>query len=816
MINLQTYKPWPASWFLFFAMVCITPAAVVRIGTEIPAATKLTASMDILEKIDWLVVGPIHFDLNLEDPKIGGLDDGKRMRFSEAFLQKLLADASRVSDGMPLSTDDGIRRRLAVKAATINCYKTLRIFEPHEKVNDYFFGIAEIECDKPSQYCALIGNDEGIDVWLNGKLIGQTNDTNDVATPNYVLPMDLNKGVNEVIIRVKNTTRKSGFSFQIAPNVPAAIKLALATGSVIQKPVCSATAGMAIRIATAIKDLRLAIDVRNEVNETVFANDDMQNGCTLKLAEVLSPDVYVVTVKCAGETYTQSIIVGDVDLVAKQLAGRTEHCPGNPPDGAKINLDTIRRRMEILLNAPNRMEDDRGWQRKVAYTLSEWRSCLSAMEAGRNVFKGVVGLHLRGFRSQIDGQIQHYRVFVPAAYDPLKKALPLFIVFPTVTSASRPFIESAFVADHAGAMMLARYAERMNAGIVWIGYRGMPIGSPCEATHLDEVLGEVNRDYRIDRQRIVLVATCSGAIPAEMAAIEFPKRFAGLAILDGEFNGRMPLTETASCFLDSMEYRMWTSRSGSARTALARSDIPVYVVHDGDRDPGHGEIETTLRFLRLADSMKRDVTFCDLTEAKFFSTWESWETMFEWGSGQTNKDVDEKRIVPISPDDQAWPVARVFAGKFTLVEGTHGSESENAAIREIGASLQEAWHARYYQSCKIQTDEAYLSETKEDGNVVLIGNAATNRVWGAIDAKIPVKLSQTSVELFGEEWQGSNLSVQVACDYPGVPDRLVLLVGAWDIKQSHFGTFDLSADGWFRFAVWTENDGAAQLVFADR
>src|SRR5207245_1749275 len=90
--------------------------------------------------------------------------------------------------------------------------------------------------------------------------------------------------------------------------------------------------------------------------------------------------------------------------------------------------------------------------------------------------------------------------------------IPLVIIPATVISASRPFLESPFVADQAGAEWISRDAEKLGVGVLWAGYRVRPYGNPIDLAHLDEVTGAAARDYHFDSARFTLWGTSSAGL----------------------------------------------------------------------------------------------------------------------------------------------------------------------------------------------------------------------------------------------------------------------------------------------------------------
>ncbi|MSR63606.1 MAG: hypothetical protein EXS08_14310 [Planctomycetes bacterium] len=112
------------------------------------------------------------------------------------------------------------------------------------------------------------------------------------------------------------------------------------------------------------------------------------------------------------------------------------------------------------------------------------------------------------------------------------------------------------------------------------------------------------------------------------------------------------------------------------------------------------------------------------------------------------------------------PLKRAFANWFVLVVPTAGSAAENSATLERARYDAEVWWYRGNGDAEIITDEEYLAHGPEvwrlpegspPSNVILYGNADTNRAWKLVPEDFPLRVKRGSVRLGAQEWKGDAL-----------------------------------------------------------
>jgi hypothetical protein len=162
------------------------------------------------------------------------------------------------------------------------------------------------------------------------------------------------------------------------------------------------------------------------------------------------------------------------------------------------------------------------------------------------------------------------------------------------------------------------------------------------------------------------------------------------------------------------------------------------------------------------------------------------------------------------------PINHALADRFVVVEATNGTDADREACRRISRSFQEAWRKSQYGDCRVMADSALTVEEERSSNLVLIGNAETNKAWGQLAAKLPAHLKSDSIAIDGRTFQGKDLAIQGVVVHPDYPERRIVFIGSANPATAVFGTQELAIDGWFDYAIWRNVGGKAELIAAER
>jgi hypothetical protein len=389
--------------------------------------------------------------------------------------------------------------------------------------------------------------------------------------------------------------------------------------------------------------------------------------------------------------------------------------------------------------------------------------------------KDAPGLHIRGFSSSLDISTQHYRLYVPSTYQRGRK-LPLLIIMPTTVSASRrPFIESAFIANHRSAVRMSRVAERHGFALLWPGYRNIPDGLPCENAHLDEVLKAVQADYDLDLQRVHLHGICSGGIFAGNAAAKWPGRFASIIYNRAIFRRDWKLVGDG-------HLRDWMQCCDPAESILRNKGIAIFLTNTESALEGHGGIELAREFIDRAAGLGKTVT-ADLSPPAIDDM--LWERVFRWAASCKLERPDMETSDWNSRQGYSGPVLEVFATPMIVVQGTSGSEVEKKHIVKFIQRFQQYYAECFYgAACRVIKDTELGDADITSHSLIVIGNPKTNKMWRDLQGDVALETTDAGVVVGKHKWDGKLAYHLVlknrrasSCDA-----RYILFMGATDME----------------------------------
>ncbi len=223
--------------------------------------------------------------------------------------------------------------------------------------------------------------------------------------------------------------------------------------------------------------------------------------------------------------------------------------------------------------------------------MSNLEAVLADPQGGQNVLKSP-GYRIRVFRSEIDGQPQYYSLIVPGRIK-LGNKLPLMLMVPGSFIPARPFLEGRIVASVKDVYKYRALAEEYGYMVAVPCARGNAAGYDMRENELLSVIADIERYYKIDRDKICGVGACDGGRQLLLFAAHHPSLFAALATLrplldpsgieSGAFNPPDPVE-----LIDNL------------------SHVPQFIMHSiGDAvHPASNSIE----FARLCKSKGLDVT----------------------------------------------------------------------------------------------------------------------------------------------------------------------------------------------------------------
>lgn len=207
-----------------------------------------------------------------------------------------------------------------------------------------------------------------------------------------------------------------------------------------------------------------------------------------------------------------------------------------------------------------------------------------ALLRGQSPWRSEKGRILRGFRSVVDGSTQPYGVVVPARYDgtkPMRLDVVLHGSLSRWAGSAELRFETWFKPNEAGGTVTDDdFIEIYPLGRVENGYRW------AGETDIFEAIEAVSRNYRIDRDRIVLRGFSMGASGTWHVGLKHPDRFVALGPYSGYVDTRKFSAELADRSfavgpLPSYQEKTLTLFD-AVRYAANASMVPVIAAHGGE------------------------------------------------------------------------------------------------------------------------------------------------------------------------------------------------------------------------------------------
>jgi dienelactone hydrolase len=379
-------------------------------------------------------------------------------------------------------------------------------------------------------------------------------------------------------------TRRRAFS----PGEAVTLGFLLPEGSILAAPV-------KVRLTLTLHDL-LGAKLHDLGETPVSASASGVEGTLAWTVPGVAEGQYLLAARFAGEDGQALAARSNVVLVAPEYPRLLEAAQAALARAKEkvATLDPLLR--EVSLPSTEMLVEDaemrwsdfgqapRDWE-FVKRQLETARAYAEKLAAGEDPWKGRTGAFTKAYRSEVDGTLQPYGVYVPSAYDPAK-AWPLMVGLHGSGSnhllhRRRLFglgnepgeedyeaIRKDLPLPDVGFIVLTPYGRGESAG-----YNGLAEGDVLRA------MDHVQKAYRVDPDRVHLTGLSMGGGGTWHIGLRYPDRFASIAPV---------------CGVGDMDLMPWTagwgaldkelmSLTGYTRIAENASNQQVFVFH-GDED----------------------------------------------------------------------------------------------------------------------------------------------------------------------------------------------------------------------------------------
>jgi poly(3-hydroxybutyrate) depolymerase len=398
------------------------------------------------------------------------------------------------------------------------------------------------------------------------------------------------------------------------------------------------------------------------------------------------------------------------------------------------------------------------------------------------------GIHNRTFRSEIDGSFQYVAIVREtkpqsdehAANDP---ALVLSLHGASVEATS----QAASYAPKPD-MLIACPTNRRPFGFDWEDWG-----------RLDalEALAFVQREYSTDPDRVYLTGHSMGGHGTWQLGVLYPEKFAAVApsagwlSFDSYAGARGQQAGEAEGDANARAMRGARDSSDTLNFFDNLRGRGIYILH-GDADDNVPVSEArAAREKLLAMGLKEGEDFGYHEQPGAGHWWDApvngedlpgaacldWPAIFETFrkhtlSAQREARAKEQRELVVPPlDARGFPKGsfkRAFDRRFVMIYGSAGTPEENAwALAKARFDADQWWYRANGYAYVLRDDDAEVESLAKNmaHNVILYGNADTNRAWRLLMPDT-IRVSRSEVRIVNEEgeqtWTGDDLGVLLA------------------------------------------------------
>lgn len=194
---------------------------------------------------------------------------------------------------------------------------------------------------------------------------------------------------------------------------------------------------------------------------------------------------------------------------------------------------------------------------KLNNSIIELKQNISFLQSGIDPFLNKSGTYRRAYISKSDNTIKPYSVYIPEGYDK-NRAYPLLVYLHGSGQDDRILEKSDFIKD----------------GYIVIAPNGRGV-SNCYYTEesqqdIREAIDDVEREFNIDKGRVVLSGFSMGGYGVFRTFIENPDRYSAIAIISGHPDlARKMVDKNSINFLDEKYIKLFNS-------------VPIFIYHSKD------------------------------------------------------------------------------------------------------------------------------------------------------------------------------------------------------------------------------------------
>ena len=506
----------------------------------------------------WLVAGP--FPCGLETDCLNG-------QGGEAGI--------RPTDGLEQKRADGT----SVKWHSLKTWADIVGFDdltgPKDGAGAYAF--TKVSRSKAGKALLLVGSEDGIRVWLNGKLVLAKDGIRSLTPDEDQVEVDMNAGENALLVKV--LAAKSFSARVLEAGAVVARKVEIGPSIVKLSP-----DGFTLKTdigAERTEPEAVKIEVIQPGGKAVF-NAMAPRGASVEIDAKNWPDG-PYEVRCSTHTFTGLLYLthlpwykGDSLAKARELAAEAAKADASQPEG--FTLKMLAEMVEDRLGSKLSEAKGNPWV-KIHSPLMEYDEMMLERkgQTGRIRPDGFVRL---AYRDEVDGSPQYCRAYLPVDYDPAKK-WPLVIQMHGYNGANPVYVRW-WSADSRYPGVDTEFSNRQ--GVIYMEphgrgntqYLGMGDSDVLHA------IAEAKRLFSVDQDRVYLTGDSMGGWGTWNVSSRHPDLFAAIAPVFGGSDYHSQMSEEDLAKLSPLD-RFFNEKQSSWSMADGLLNIPIFV-HHGDAD----------------------------------------------------------------------------------------------------------------------------------------------------------------------------------------------------------------------------------------
>jgi predicted esterase len=446
-------------------------------------------------------------------------------------------------------------------------------------------GYAFVTFQRPEAGKAMLslGSDGGIKVWVNGKVVHETQGRRTLNPDEDQVEVPVIAGENTVLIKLELRSSAGVFCFRVLEPGARLIPLAEIRPSILKG---SPDTNELIVHTDLPQGLVEAAPVKVEVvaaGGKVAASQTAPRGQQLRFESGAWPagayEIRFSTVTLDKEPFAAHLpfYKGDAIQEARQLLAAAKMPDVSEPSGLTLQMlaDMVRDRLGEKLDAlPGNPWED------IHSALLEYEE-LKQLESGQPGPIRPYGFFRLAYRDEVDGAPQFCRAYLPAGYTPTTK-WPLVVNLHGYHQTNPEYVNWYWV-DQRHPAFNSQFAENQPVIVIEPHGRGNTSYMGLGEQDILRVIDLAKKQFSVDPDRVYLMGESMGGFGVWNIGTRHPDLFAAIAPIYGGADYHVSMSEDALAKLNPMQ-KFLQEKGSSFSKAECLLNLPIFI-HHGDADP---------------------------------------------------------------------------------------------------------------------------------------------------------------------------------------------------------------------------------------